>query len=173
MIQREQYNNFLKSVADDLEGDWLVIGGSLLAIIQAESRTTVDIDLCPLNEMTNELRLSLMTVAQNAGLSIESINPAADFFLKQIPNWKSSIVLFMAGQKGNLYRPSFELYLKLKIERLSQTDIEDCILYYKWNKENQLSAEYTEILNHKMTFEKVADKVQSLQKLLSILDSLN
>jgi hypothetical protein len=82
-------------------------------------------------------------------------------------------VLFMAGQKGNLYRPSFELYLKLKIERLSQTDIEDCILYYKWNKENQLSAEYTEILNHKMTSEKVADKVQSLQKLLSVLDSLN
>jgi hypothetical protein len=60
----------------------------------------------------------------------------------------------MAGQKGNLYRPSFELYLKLKIERLSQTDIEDCILYYKWNKENRIAAEYTEILNQKISVQK-------------------
>ena len=77
MILPEQYNQFLKSVANDLEGDWLVIGGSLLAIIQSDSRSTVDIDLCPINEMTNELRLSLMTVAQKSGLAIESINPAA------------------------------------------------------------------------------------------------
>ncbi len=55
-----------------------------------------------------------MTVAQNSGLAIESINPAADFFLKQIPDWKSSIILFLTGAKGHLYRPSFELYLKNK-----------------------------------------------------------
>ncbi len=172
MIKQEQYNHFLKSVADDLEGDWLVIGGSLLAIIQAESRTTVDIDLCPLNEMTNELRLSLMTVAQNAGLSIESINPAADFFLKQIPNWKSSIVIFLNGKKGNLYRPSFELYLKLKIERLSQTDIEDCILYYKWNKKNQISAQFSDILLQKISVEKNEEKLKSLHFLLSSLEKI-
>jgi hypothetical protein len=136
MIQPEQYQQFLKSVANDLEGDWLVIGGSLLAIIQSASRSTVDIDLCPINEMTNELRLSLMNVAQKSGISVESINPAADFFLKQIPNWKNSIILHISGAKGHLYRPSFELYLKLKVERLTQTDFEDCLLYYQWNKKN-------------------------------------
>jgi len=67
----------------------------------------------------------------------------------------------------------YQLYLKLKIERLSQTDIEDCLLYYKWNKENQIFAEYTEILNQKMSSEKKTDKVQSLQKLMAALDSLN
>jgi hypothetical protein len=41
MIKPEQYTQFLNSVANDLDGDWLVIGGSLLAIIQSENRATV------------------------------------------------------------------------------------------------------------------------------------
>ncbi len=137
MISSEQYENFLKSVVQHLEGDWLVIGGSLLAILKTPSRATVDIDLCPLAEMNNDLRLSLMKVAQEAGLSIESINPAADFFLQQIPNWKSSIIPFLTGAKGALYRPSFELYLQLKLNRCSQTDIEDCRLYLDWCLKNK------------------------------------
>lgn len=168
MINSEQYNNFLKSVANDLEGDWLVIGGALLAIIQSDSRATVDIDLCPINEMTNELRLSLMTVAQNSGLSIESINPAADFFLKQIPNWKSSIILFLTGAKGHLYRPSFELYLKLKIERLTETDFEDCLLYFRWNKKNNFVLDFEsiqKILDQKIFSEKIKEKLNLLHKL--------
>ena len=170
MINSKQYSEFLKSVVNDLEGDWLVIGGALLAIIQTESRATVDIDLCPIGEMNNELRLSLMTVAQNAGLTIESINPAADFFLKQIPNWKSAIVLFLKGSKGSLYRPSFELYIKLKIERLSETDILDCILYYEWNIKNNLPIDTEEIfklIDQKLRSEKNSDKIVRLQKLKS------
>ena len=168
MISAAQYTQFLKSVANDLEGDWLVIGGSLLAMIQSDSRNTVDIDLCPINEMTNELRLNLMTVAQKSGLSIESINPAADFFLKQIPNWKNAIILFMAGAKGNLYRPSFELYLKLKIERLTQTDCDDCVLYYRWNKKNNGLLDIKsirEILDQKIVSEKIVEKLNLLHKL--------
>ena len=101
MITAEQYQNFLIKILDFLEGDWVVIGGSLLALIKADSRVTADIDLCSIDELTNEKRLSLMKLATEVGLNIEAINPAADFFLNQIPNWKSSIILYKSGIKGS------------------------------------------------------------------------
>lgn len=168
MIKAEQYSRFLKSVTNELEGDWLVIGGSLLAIVQSDSRATVDIDLCPIDEMTNDLRINLMRVAELSGLSIESINPAADYFLKQIPNWKSAIILHITGQKGRLFRPSFELYLKLKIERLSQTDFDDCLLYFKWNmnvKNSVNKSEIQNILDSKLVSEKNSEKIELLKRL--------
>ncbi len=138
MITRAQYDNFLKNILEEIESDWVIIGGSLLTIIQASERATTDIDICPLNEMTNEHRLLLMNLAIKSGLPIEAINPSADFFLRQIPNWKSSLVLFKSGKNGNIFRPSLELYLKLKLNRSSDTDITDCISFIKWHKKNAL-----------------------------------
>ncbi|MBC7458295.1 MAG: hypothetical protein H7235_08465 [Bdellovibrionaceae bacterium] len=63
-----------------------------------------------------------MKLAEQAGLSIEAINPAADYFLKQIPNWKNYLVILQNGSKGNLYRPSLELYIALKLGRGTTTD---------------------------------------------------
>ena len=93
MITRKQYDDFIKNVLEEIESDWVIIGGSLLAIIHASDRSTADIDICPLNEMTNEQRLLLMNIATKSGLPIEAINPSADFFLRQIPNWKAALVL--------------------------------------------------------------------------------
>lgn len=138
MITKSQYDIFLKNMTEEIEGDWVVIGGSLLALIQASDRSTTDIDICPLNEMTNEMRLNLMTIASKSGLPVEAINPSADFFLRQIPNWKSSLVLFKSGKKGNLFRPSLELYLKLKLNRASDTDIEDCIRFIEWHQKKSI-----------------------------------
>ncbi|MBC7420201.1 MAG: hypothetical protein H7328_05685 [Bdellovibrio sp.] len=138
MITKNQYEQFLSFITADLEDDWVVIGGSLLAILNAGTRNTTDIDICPLGELTNEKRLALMNLALKAGLSIESINPSADFFLRQIQNWKSSLVLFKSGPKGNIFRPSLELYLKLKLNRGSDSDILDCISFIEWHKNNLL-----------------------------------
>lgn len=147
MITHTQYSEFLKNITEDIEGDWVIIGGSLLAIIQASNRSTVDIDICPLNELTNENRLNLMNLAIKSGLPIEAINPSADFFLRQIPNWKSSLVLFKAGKKGNIFRPSLELYFKLKLNRSSDTDIDDCISFINWHKKNSLEINFENIKN--------------------------
>ena len=138
MITRVQYDEFLKNILEEINSDWVIIGGSLLAIINASDRSTADIDICPLNEMTNEHRLLLMNLAVKSGLPIEAINPSADFFLRQIPNWKASLILFKAGKKGNIFRPSLELYLKLKLNRCSDTDIEDCISFISWHKKSSL-----------------------------------
>lgn len=147
MITRIQYDEFLKNILEDIENDWVIIGGSLLAIIHASDRSTADIDICPLDEMTNEHRLQLMKIADKSGLPIEAINPSADFFLRQIPNWKSSLILFRFGKKGKIFRPSLELYLKLKLNRGSDTDIEDCICFINWHKKNSLEINSIDIKN--------------------------
>lgn len=147
MISSEQYQKFLKNVVNNLEGDWVLIGGSLLYVLGASQRVTSDIDLCPIHELTNEKRLALMDLALKSGLSIESINPAADFFLNQIPNWKQSLVLVEQGEKGALFRPSLELYFQLKLSRATTTDIQDCISFLNWHIENNLSFDKSKLID--------------------------
>lgn len=166
MISLDQYKLFLESMITELEGDWVLIGGSLLAVINAESRLTSDIDLCSIDELSNEKRISLMKLAEKAGLSIEAINPAADYFLKKIPNWKNSIVILKNGTKGNLYRPSLELYIALKLGRSTDTDIKDCISFLKWHVENKIDFDREKI---KQT---LTQKLESNPKINEILGLL-
>ena len=169
MIQLENYQKFVNTVADEISGDWLIIGGSLLAILGAHQRVTADIDICPLDKMNNDLQLELMNLAIKCGLSIEAINPAADFFVKQIPNWKSSIVLLKKGHKGALYRPSLELYFKLKLARCSESDAEDCLSFLAWYEKNNLA--YDRLLIKKLVADKHLEKPS--EKLLEIIKHLS
>lgn len=166
MIKPEQYKIFFNLVTEELEGDWVVIGGSMLALVNANARVTADIDMCCMDELTNEKRILLMNLAQQAGLSIESINPAADFFLKQIPHWKSALVLLKAGQKGNLYRPSLELYIDLKLRRYTAVDVEDCISFIQWNKRNNIEINNGKIIKliqqHGQSHHKSNDEILKL-----------
>ena len=169
MIDLECYQKFVNSVADEISGDWLIIGGSLLAILGAHQRVTADIDICPIEKMNNDLQLELMNLAIKCGLSIEAINPAADFFVKKIPNWKSSIVLLKKGQKGAIYRPSLELYFKLKLARCSESDLEDCLSFLTWYKKNNLA--FDKLIIEKLTLDKHLEKPS--KKLLEIIENLS
>ena len=40
MITRNQYDEFLKNILEEIDSDWVIIGGSLLAIIQASKQAT-------------------------------------------------------------------------------------------------------------------------------------
>lgn len=147
MISDHQYELFLKTITEELDGDWLLIGGSLLSLLKVSDRITSDIDLCPIDEMTNDKRLNLMEIAQKCGLGVEAINPSADFFLRSIPNWKNAIVLYLVGKKGKIFRPSLDLYFKLKLNRRSESDIEDCFKYLQWNFSQKINYNKTEIIN--------------------------
>ncbi len=174
MITSDQYQNFIGRVVDELEGDWLVIGGSLLAMINSEYRVTSDIDICPIDEMTNEKRLHLMDIADQLELPIEAINPAADFFVRQIPNWKSSIVLMKKGKKGQLYRPDIELYFNLKFSRLSESDVEDCILFLNWHLKSHLKFNQNALMSLVLEKEKSVLKPEVrilLEKLKKLLET--
>ncbi len=146
MISNQNYDLFLKNILEQIDCDWLIIGGSLLVLLRATNRATTDIDICPLSELTNDRRIQLMDVAQKSGLPIEAINPAADFFLRQIAGWKESLVLFKSGKNGNLYRPSISLYFRLKLSRGTETDIADCISFLNWHRDNNLAYEKDNLL---------------------------
>lgn len=136
MIEKEKFQKFLSEVTETLEGDWLIIGGSLIAILIPDTRVTQDIDICSIDEMNNDKRLALMNIAHKLNMPVESINPAADFFLRQVSDWKKSIILLKQGKKGRLFRPSFELYFSLKLKRLSESDFQDIHHYFDWCRVN-------------------------------------
>ena len=126
------------TAADELKGDWVLIGGTLLPALGIDHRVTTDIDLVSLesgesNESVKST-LQLMQLAENMGLAIETINQAALYFLEKIPGYRDSLVLLHTGKKGRIYRPNATLFLLLKIKRLSESDLQDCLQWLKWIK---------------------------------------
>lgn len=118
---------FVELVKARLQGDWVVIGGSVLPLLGVDHRVTLDIDLAGPPESTQTDTLRLMEIATELRLPPEAINQAGAFFLRQIKAWKENIVLFAETKKCRIYRPNCCLYIKLKMDRLSESDLADCI----------------------------------------------
>jgi histidinol-phosphate/aromatic aminotransferase/cobyric acid decarboxylase-like protein len=109
-----------------LDGEWLLIGGAAAAAWFAPARTTEDLDIIGL-QGTQEERFALMTFAEGAAIPIEAVNSAADFFVRRIAGWRDELIVLLRGPRATIYRPSATLFLLLKINRLSATDLEDCL----------------------------------------------
>jgi hypothetical protein len=124
-LDRERLDRTLNLIAERLDGDWLLVGGALVALWLEPRRVTEDLDLMGLTG-TQEQRLRLMELADEAGLPVEAVNTAADFFVRRIAGWEQEIDLFRAGSKARIFRPNPTLFLLLKIGRLSEQDLADC-----------------------------------------------
>jgi hypothetical protein len=116
----------LALAAEQLEGEWLLIGGAAVAAWFSVGRTTEDVDLIGLAGSSAE-RFALMDLASRAGLPIEAVNSAADFFVRKIDGWRDELVPLVRGPRATIYRPSATLFLLLKIERMTAVDLDDCI----------------------------------------------
>ena len=116
----------LAMASEQLDGEWLLIGGAAAATWFSVARTTEDVDLVGLAGTSAE-RLALMDLASNAGFPIEAVNSAADFFVRKIDGWRDELVPLVQGPRATIYRPSATLFLLLKIERLTAVDLDDCI----------------------------------------------
>jgi hypothetical protein len=125
-FDRSRIQALLKAAGDRLGGEWLLIGGAAAAAWFSPSRTTEDIDLISLTG-TQEARLALMELAADSSLPIEAVNSAADFFVRRIDGWRDHLVELMRGSTAVIYRPSATLFLLLKLERLSEADLGDCL----------------------------------------------
>ena len=68
---------FLTLATQQLRGRWLLVGGTLLPAVGIDTRSTVDIDLVGLGDKEKLQNLELMKIAEQLGLSVESINQAA------------------------------------------------------------------------------------------------
>ncbi|MBI2027055.1 MAG: hypothetical protein HYS98_04535 [Deltaproteobacteria bacterium] len=118
---------FIKEISDAVHGKWILIGGAVLPLLDIQYRVTQDIDLIGPTTSTQKDTLTLMKIAEKLGFPIETINQAASFFLHKIPQWEKELVLLHQGKHARIFRPSATLFILLKIQRLSQTDFEDCI----------------------------------------------
>jgi len=116
----------VESLGESLDGEWLVIGGAAAAGWFSPARTTEDVDVFGL-EGTQAERFALMQFAADAGLPIEAVNSAADFFVRRVDGWRDQLVEWHQGSRSTIYRPTATLFLVLKVARLSQTDLEDCL----------------------------------------------
>jgi len=79
----------LAAASEQLDGEWLLIGGAAAATWFAVARTTEDVDLVGLAGTSAE-RLALMELASSAGLPVEAVNSAADFFVRKIDGPRTS-----------------------------------------------------------------------------------
>lgn len=116
----------LEAACERLEGDWLLVGGALVAAWYEPRRVTEDIDLVGMRGSADERR-RLMAFADSVGLPVEAVNSASDFFVRRIEGWEREVELFRAGAQGRIFRPTPTLFLLLKCRRLSAQDLADCL----------------------------------------------
>lgn len=125
-LDRAQIERVLDAAAAQLRGDWVLVGGALAAIWFSPARKTEDIDLLSMSDSSAD-RLQLMELASAMGLPIEAVNSAADFFLRRIEGWRGELELLRAGPSCRIFRANPTLFLLLKIGRLGEGDLEDCL----------------------------------------------
>jgi hypothetical protein len=133
-LGRKKIEKVLRESMDRIEGEWVLVGGSLLVVQGFSDRSTVDIDLVGLSNPTQSAALELMKVAEANGIPIEAVNQAASYFVLRIENVRDHLVPWISGKKGRLYEPDLYLYVSTKIGRLSETDLSDSIAWIRARK---------------------------------------
>lgn len=153
MINSKTMKLFLKKAVSKLKGNWIIIGGTVLPLSGIDYRVTVDIDIVNLNfEQSNNDNIKLMEIAEELKLPIESINQAGAFFLSKFNDVDNHLVLLKESKNCKIYRPDVYLYVKLKIERLTMTDLEDCIHFIRVHKNEYEThkKKISKIINNKL-----------------------
>lgn len=124
-LGRAHLEAILRAVVDELDGDFVVVGGAAAALWLTPRRITNDIDIFPVAGRGHN-QLELMRLAVRLGLGVEAVNSAADFFVQRIPGWSEDLEVMLAGRRGRILRLSATVFLLSKLERLSETDAADC-----------------------------------------------
>lgn len=137
ILNSETLKKLIKLAGEKLSGEWILLGGTLLPSLGVNERVTLDIDLVPSHAKNNEDHLKLMELAEFLKLPVESVNPAGEYFLKKIPDYEKHLLLLHQGSSATVFRPDLELYLRLKVPRLSESDLSDCLAYLKYTKKNK------------------------------------
>lgn len=125
-FDRERTLEVLQQLVAELDGDWVLLGGSLATVWFDGARTTEDIDIVSATP-SDERRYQLFDFATRLGLSVEALNSAADYFLYRVPGYAEQLEPLLVGSKSRILRPTPTLFLLLKIERMSEADLEDCL----------------------------------------------
>ena len=166
-LNKKKMEEFLKLAGQRLEGDWVLLGGTLLPVLGMDHRVTVDIDLAHRDKDTSQA-LELLRITDEMGLPIETINQAGGFFLYQLKGFEKKLELLHKGPQAKIHRPNLELYFQLKLQRFSDTDAQDCLQYLNWYRKNQHpvdTVQLTKLLNtqlRKTTSATIKERISSL-----------
>ncbi len=164
---------FLKLASEELEGQWLLVGGTLLPAVGIDIRPTMDIDLIGLGPKEKMQNLELMNLAEKLGLSVEVINQAAEFFVAKKKPSSSDMIKLITGSKATIYRPTVELFWSLKIHRLTETDSLDCQHYLQYCKGQKDKINFKSMIveiNKQLQLENSEAKFKRLHSLKELLN---
>lgn len=171
-LDRAVLSKFLKLAGERLSGRWVLIGGTVLPLLDSEIRSTVDIDLVGLPAGSNREALALMQIAEDLGLPVETINQAGAFFLSKIDDFEGSLILLHGGKKAKIYRPNADLFVRLKLDRLSETDLMDCLEFIRISEKlgDRLDrAKLRRRVEADLKRAKVKDRIARLKSMLAAL----
>ena len=126
-IDQALMRRFVALAADALCGEWVIMGGAVLPLLGIEDRVTWDIDVAGPPDAKLDQALVLMEIAERLGLPIEAINQAGAFFLHRIDGWHDGLVPLHAGKSAAILRPDATLFVRLKLDRLTESDLADCV----------------------------------------------
>jgi hypothetical protein len=127
VVDRNVVEQLVARAVATLEGDWLLVGGGLALLWLDSPRATRDIDLVALRGAQAD-RLALMDLAADLGLPIETVNAAADYFVRRIEGWEQMLQPLRGGPRARILRPDPTLFVLLKLRRLAESDLDDCLL---------------------------------------------
>ncbi|MBI4924538.1 MAG: hypothetical protein HY843_01325 [Bdellovibrio sp.] len=165
IVNKQALLEFLKLASNKLNGDWIVLGGSVLPLMGIESRVTTDIDVVKINNSTQAETLELMELTEKLGFPIETINQASAYFLFKIADFKKHLVLLQRGTNASFYRPDLYLFLQLKLPRLSESDFHDCVEMIKISKEESKLEGIMKIIQAAIKNERSSAKRARLKRL--------
>jgi len=126
-VNAKLIERFADLAARRLPGQWVIFGGAALPLMGITTRTTLDIDVAGPTDLPMAATLAVMEIAQELGLPVESVNQAGAFFLRRVDGWEQRLVLVRRGRKGSVWRPDATLFILLKLGRLTETDLQDCL----------------------------------------------
>jgi hypothetical protein len=125
-LDQRRIRELVELAGEQLEGDWVLVGGALAALWFTPGRVTEDVDIVSVVDRPDR-RYALLDFAIAAGLSAEVVNSAADFFLRRIAGWEDHLEVLHIGSRARILRPTPTLFLMLKVGRMSEADLDDCL----------------------------------------------
>jgi hypothetical protein len=137
LLDRPTLQRFVELAADAVEGDWIVIGGTVLPLLGAGNRATLDIDFVPVGDASQADVLHLLKIAEKLQLPVEAVNQTGAYFLRKVTDYREHLVLLLEGSRARVFRPDPTLYISLKIPRLTEADLEDCLAFLEFARRSE------------------------------------
>lgn len=147
VLARERIRELVDAAGEELDGDWVLVGGALATLWFLPDRATEDIDLISVLEGP-DWRYQLMDFALAHGVPLEAVNSAADFFLRRFPDWRDQLEILHAGAHARILRPTPTLFLLLKAGRMSEADLGDCLALLNLATRTGLSVDRVRVRDH-------------------------